>query len=203
MARTPSTIAAARAARHELTEALDDLHDLEVEAGLRRPVPRRRVLLPIAAAAVALLLAVVAVVAWVQARDAYTDADYERAAAERVSVLIAPDHRDPRRAQKILAGATGAFHDEFAQSADAYTAFVKDKGAVSRSWVDGTGVSARKGDAATVLVAATVVFAGDAVSDGTAAEGPAAEGEARRFRLRVLVEPAGGALKLGAVQYLP
>lgn len=203
MARTPSTIAAARAARHELTEALDDLHDLEVEAGLRRPVPRRRVLMPIAAAAVALLLAAVAVVAWVQARDAYTDADYERAAAERVSVLIAPDHRDPRRAQKILAGATGAFHDEFAQSADAYTAFVKDKGAVSRSWVDGTGVSARKGDAATVLVAATVVFGGDAVSEGTAAEGPAAEGEARRFRLRVLVEPAGGALKLGAVQYLP
>ncbi|MGV6994211.1 hypothetical protein ACUY3U_22780, partial [Gordonia amicalis] len=45
-----------------------------------------------------------------------------------------------------------------------------------------------------LLVAATVVFDAD---DGT---GP---GQARRFRLRVLVTPDDGSLKLGAVQYLP
>ncbi|MEO9327793.1 hypothetical protein [Gordonia aurantiaca] len=195
MSATPSTIPAARAARRELIEALEDLHDLEVEAGLRRPVPRRRWLRPLALAIVAIALAVFAVLAWNDARDAYTDADFERAAAERVSVLIAPDHRDPRRAQKILAGATGAFHDEFAQSADAYTTFVREQGTASSSSVDGTGVSARRGDTATVLVAATVVFDGDeANGDGE---------RARRFRLRVLVEPDDGTLKLAAVQYLP
>lgn len=187
-------IAAARTARRDLREALDELHAVEVEAGLRRPVPRRRLTLAALVAIVAVVLAGIAVVAWTDARNAYTDDDFERAAAERVGVLIAPDHRDPSRARKILAGATGAFYDEFAQSADSYSAFVQANGSVSESSVDGTGVSAREGDSATVLVAATVVF-----DTG----GGAGDGQARRFRLRVLVTPDDGSLKLGAVQYLP
>jgi len=186
-------IAAERSARRQLGEALEELHAREVDAGLRRPVPRRRWILAMLVAFVAVVLAGVAVVAWSGARNAPTDDDFERAAADRVAVLIAPDHRDPSRARKILAGATGTFYDEFAQSADSYSAFVQANGSVSESSVDGTGVSARDGDSATVLVAATVVF--DAGETG--------EGQARRFRLRVLVTPDDGALKLGAVQYLP
>ncbi|GAC51701.1 hypothetical protein [Gordonia amicalis] len=187
-------IASARSTRRELREALDELHAMEVDAGLRRPVPRRRWILAILVTVVAVVGAGIAVVAWSDARNAYTDDDFERAAAERVAVLIAPDHRDPGRARKILAGATGTFYDEFAQSADSYSAFVQANGSVSESSVDGTGVSAREGGSATVLVAATVLFDAD---DGT---GP---GQARRFRLRVLVTPDDGSLKLGAVQYLP
>ncbi|ASR04620.1 hypothetical protein FOV72_06875 [Gordonia rubripertincta] len=187
-------IAAERSARRDLREALEELHAREVDAGLRRRVPRSRWILATLVAVVAVVLAGVAVVAWSGARNVPTDDDFERAAADRVAVLIAPDHRDPSRARKILAGATGTFYDEFAQSADSYSAFVQANGSVSKSSVDGTGVSARDGDSATVLVAATVVF-------DTAGE--TGEGQARRFRLRVLVAPDDGSLKLGAVQYLP
>ncbi|WP_374112648.1 hypothetical protein [Gordonia sp. C13] len=187
-------IAAERSARRDLREALEELHAREVDAGLRRRVPRRRWILATLVAVVAVVLAGIAVMAWSDTRNAPTDDDFERAAADRVAVLIAPDHRDPGRARKILAGATGTFYDEFAQSADSYSAFVQANGSVSRSSVDGTGVSARDGDSATVLVAATVVF--DAAGD-------TGEAQVRRFRLRVLVTPDDGALKLGAVQYLP
>ncbi|MFE0749610.1 hypothetical protein [Gordonia sp. NPDC058843] len=189
-------IAADRQARRELREALDELHRLEVDAGLRRRSPRDRWVVAILVLVVALVLAAISVTAWARERAQYSDAELQRAAAERVEVLIAPDSRDDRRAQRILGDATGAFYDEFAQSADSYSEFVRANGTVARSSVDGTGISVRDGDTATVLVAATVVFVGEGASD----EGDA---ETRRFRLRVLVTPDAGRLKLGAVQYLP
>lgn len=189
-------LSADRAARRELREALDELHRIEVDAGLRRRLPRRRWVAAGLVLVVALVLAGVAVTAWTRDRAHYSDSELQSAAAERVEVLIAPDSRDDRRAQRILAGATGAFYDEFAQSADSYTEFVRANGTVAESSVDGTGISVRDGDSATVLVAATVVFAGRGAPD---ADGD----QARRFRLRVLVTPADGSLKLGAVQYLP
>ncbi|MBD0861002.1 hypothetical protein IA539_07215 [Gordonia sp. zg691] len=189
-----SDIAAARAARRGLRDALDDLTSLEVDAGLRRRPPRRRWVVLTLGLVGSLVLAGVAVVAWLDARDAYSDADFEQAAADRVALLIAPDSRDPLRAREILAGATGAFYEEFAQSADSYRAFVDANGAVTESSVEGTGVSAREDDTATVLVAATAVFD---------KPGAATASQPRRFRLRVLVTPDEGSLKLGAVQYLP
>jgi Mce-associated membrane protein len=185
-----------RAARRELREAVDELHRIEVDAGLRRRPPRRRWVIAGLLLVVSLVLAGVAVTAWMRDRAHYSDAELQSAAADRVEVLIAPDSRDDRRAQRILAGATGAFYDEFAQSADSYTEFVRANGTVAQSSVDGTGISVRDGDSATVLVAATVVFAGKGAPD-------AADDQARRFRLRVLVTPDDGSLKLGAVQYLP
>ncbi|EON34595.1 hypothetical protein GTC6_00030 [Gordonia terrae C-6] len=189
-------IAAERAARRELREALDELHRIEVDAGLRRRLPRRRWVVAVLVLVVALALAAVAVTAWTRDHARYSDAELQSAAAERVEVLIAPDSRDDRRAQRILAGATGAFYDEFAQSADSYTEFVRANGTVAESSVDGTGISARDGDSATVLIAATVVFARPGPPDET-------DDQTRRFRLRVLVTPDDGSLKLGAVQYLP
>ncbi|WP_439029815.1 hypothetical protein [Gordonia terrae] len=200
-------VGAERQARRDLRDALDDLHAVEVDAGLRRRPPRRWSVLAIVAMVVALVLAGTTLTLWSKAGDRYTDAELEAAAAERVAVLVAPDSRDTRRAQKILAGATGAFYDEFAQSADSYSRFVDANGAVAESSVDATGVSSRNGDTATVLVAATVVFAptDPPTTDPRAVERSTGNvsGDVRRFRLRVLVTPDAGTLKLGAVQYLP
>ena len=84
---------------------------------------------------------------WYDASGHTTDADYEQAATDRVTMLLSPDYRQPGRAQRILAGATGEFHDEFAQSADAYTKFVKSRGTVAEGTVDGAAISGRTPDA--------------------------------------------------------
>lgn len=176
-----------RASRAELRAARDELETAEVEAGLRRP--DRRWLWLSLVAVIAVAAAVTAVSLWVRADNRYTDADYQRAAAQRVTLLLSPDVHRPDRARRILDGATGEFYEQFAQSADSYTGFVGRQGTVARGAVDGTGVSARSGDSAAVLVAATVEFT--------------APPQTREFRLRVLLTPADGELKLSAVQYLP
>ncbi len=186
---------AERAARADLREAVDELWSAEIEAGLRRP--SRLVQACSAVALCAVLLAVAAVTVWARAGDTYADDDYLEAATARVSVLLSPDHRRPDRARRILDGATGEFRDEFAQSADSYTTFVRSQGTIGRGVIDGAGVAARAGDSAAVLVAATVEF-----TDATTPTHDA-ETVVRRFRLRVLVSPADGQLKLAAVQYLP
>ena len=196
MSARVSELAADRAARRELRDALDELHAAQVHAGERSPVRRSIWLLTGLLVIAAIALAAVAVTGWVHASDRYTDADYERAASQRLAVLLSPDHRDPAQVRRILAGATGTFYDEFAQSADAYTTFVRANGTVTESSIDGTGVAGRSGEAASVLVAATVTF--------DSGPKPAHSSDVvRRFRLRVLVEPDDGVLKLGAVQYLP
>lgn len=80
---------------------------------------------------------------WSQESGRTSDAEYERIATDRVTLLLSPDYRQPGRAQRILAGATGEFYDEFAQSADAYTTFVKSRGTVAEGTVDGAALSGR------------------------------------------------------------
>lgn len=179
-------LTAVRAAEGELRAARDDLQAAEIDAGLRR-APRTWLwvsivaILAVAAAAATLTL-------WSRAVPHYSDADYQRAATDRVSLLLSPNSHDAGQAKRILDGATGEFYDEFAQSADSYTRFVRSQGTVARGTVDATGVSGRSGDTAAVLVSSTVAFT-DTVT--------------RQFRLRVLVTPDDGQLKLSAVQYLP
>ncbi|AZG48298.1 hypothetical protein [Gordonia insulae] len=185
---------AERAARAGLRRAVDDLRAAEVAAGVRRRSRIAWILLPIAL--VAVVAAVLAVTMWVRAERAYTDADYQRAAIARVSLLLSPDHRRPDQARRILDGATGEFHDEFAQSADGFTRFIRSQGTAATGTVDGAGVSGRSGDRATVLVSATVEFENDSGATGTPVN-------TRQFRLRTLLVPADGELKLAAVQYLP
>ncbi|MGV9712929.1 hypothetical protein ACWDTI_19960 [Gordonia sp. NPDC003424] len=176
-----------RAARAAVVSARDDLEAAEIDAGLRA-APRAWLPMTVPAI-VAVAAAVTTTVLWARAEPQYTDADYQRAASQRVTLLLSPDFRRPDQARRILDGATGEFADQFAQSADSYTGYVTKQGAIARGVVDGTGVSARSGDDAVVLVAATAEFATP----------PAV----RRFRLRVLVSPDDGTLKLSAVQYLP
>ncbi|MFT4200974.1 hypothetical protein [Gordonia sp. (in: high G+C Gram-positive bacteria)] len=156
---------------------------------LRDPTPRwATILLGLAAAA-----AISGAIAVVWHGRAPSDEDYQRAAAERVNTLLSVSADQPERAKRILAGATGDFHDEFAQSADAYTAFVRRAGTVSQGRVQGTGLTGRQGDQAEVLVMATVDLPASA----------AAPARSTDFRLRVVVADEGGSLKLAKVQYLP
>lgn len=148
------------------------------------------------AVAVAAVAAVSGLIAMLVTGRGASDEEFQRAAAERVNVLlsVAPGQPgQPDRAKRVLAGATGEFHDEFAQSADAYTAFVRAAGTVSDGRVQGTGLTARRGKQAEVLVYATVDLAPTAQSPSRSAD----------FRLRVVVADEDGDLKLAMVQYLP
>ena len=64
-------------------------------------------------------------------------------------------------------------------------------GTVGDATVDASGVSARSGDDATVLVSAAVSYRGQQRTP------------VREFRLTMLVVPDDGALKVSAVKYLP
>ncbi len=139
------------------------------------------------------LAAIGGIIAALLSGRAPSDEDFMRAAAARVNLLLSTAPDQPDRARRILAGATGEFHDEFAQSADAYTVFVRAAGTVAHGRVRGVGLTARKGDQAEVLVAASVDMA-------ASPQGPA---HSTDFRLRVVVADEDGALRLAKVQYLP
>ncbi|MGW5524414.1 hypothetical protein [Gordonia sp. NPDC003950] len=181
-----------REARRELRRALDDLADAQRDAGLGARAPRWWWICAALAVITALIAATVGVVAWVRAADAYTDDDFEATASRVVDLLLSPDATAPQRVREILDDATGGFYDEFAQSADAYTAFVRRTGTVAAATIDGTGVATRTASSATVLVAATVGYRRDGQADAD-----------RRFRLRIGVAEDAGRLKVAAVQYLP
>lgn len=186
-------IAAYRSARAAQARAQSALVDAEVLVGHRRPAPRWPLRVAVVGLIAAILFAGFAVVAWMRSDDAYSDADFVDAAAERIELLLSPDYREPNRVNRILATATGSFYDEFAQSADAYTTFVTKVGTVSTGRVNGAGVSRRLGDDAEVLVAATIDLAAQ----------PDRPASTRDFRLRAVVTPENGILKLSVVQYLP
>lgn len=197
-------IAKDRAARADLRAAESALAALEVELGERDPI-RSPVWFRILVAAVA--LAAVAAVAggyrYVTADSGFSDADYQQAARERVELLLTPAADDASgRSRKILAGSTGTFRDEFAQSADAYTRFVQQIGAQAAGTVDGVGISSRSGDRATLLVTAAVATRTE-VTDDPANTDPADGPDDRRFRIQVDVVPEDGSLKISDLEFFP
>ncbi|MGC4935879.1 hypothetical protein ACLQ3C_19615 [Gordonia sp. DT30] len=181
-----------RRARRELRRAADDLDDVRCATGAFPTVPRWWWAMPVLLLVAAVAAAATGVVMWVRAANAYTDTDFEARATDVVELLLSPNPTAPDRVRQVLDDATGAFYDEFAQSADAYTAFVRRSGTTATATVDGTGVTARSTTSATVLVAATV---GYQQTDHRIPD--------RRFRLRVAVTDDSGVLKVAAVQYLP
>lgn len=188
-------IKADAAAQSELRDARTALAELEIELGEREREKRPRWLLILSALVViAAVAAGVGVFRYAQSDSGYSDDDYMRAAAARVQVLLTPDGGDPRSAQ-ILAGATGEFEDEFAQSVDAYTQFVTQIGAVGTGTVDGVGMSSRSGDRATLIVTAAITVRSDLTDAGSAEPVP------RRFRVQVDMVPDGGSLKISALEF--
>lgn len=199
---------AERVARAEMRAARNRLRAAEFDAGVRRRSWRDGTIVPIVLCVAAVAGCAFAVSVWVRASATYSDADYEQAAAQHVALLLSPDFRSPGVARRILDGSTGDFHDEFAQSADSYTQYVRSRGTVIQARVTGTGVSGRTGDTAAVLVSASARTAtgADAPQPGSAQTSSEDSGTSlsdRVFRLRVLVTPVDGDLKLSAVQYLP
>ncbi|HEY9312312.1 hypothetical protein [Williamsia sp.] len=188
-------IKADTAAQAELRHAGTALADMEIELGEREREKRPKWLLILAAlVVVAAVAAVVGGVRYAQSDSGYSDDDYIAAAAARVQVLLTPDGREQRSAQ-ILAGATGEFEDEFAQSVDAYTKFVTQIGAVATGTVDGVGMSTRSGDRATLIVTAAITVRSDLTDAG------ADEPVPRRFRVQVEMVPDGGSLKISALEF--
>lgn len=191
-----------RRARAQLRDAADALDDARIEVGEARGPGRRVVMALVVAAVVLLAFAGWSGWRWAQTAGAYTDADYVDAARERVALLLAPDHRRPEAAQRILAGATGDFHDQFAQSADAYTDYVAQAGTEVDGVVDAAALAERHGDDAEVLIAASARITATPVAGDSAGEAETSTVH-RRFRLRVTVTPEHGVLKLSDVGYLP
>lgn len=192
-------IASEKAARAELETAERELAELEIELGEREPLRRPRWLTVLAiAVAIAAVVAAIGGYRYASADRGFTDAQYMQAAAERVEVLLTPEAGDGgTRGRQILAGATGTFEDEFAQSTDAFTTFVQKVGTVSTGTVDGVGISSRSGERATLLVTAAIeVTTGlDANGSGTA--------PVQRFRLQVDMVPDEGALKISELEFYP
>lgn len=161
----------------------------ELDALRGGAVDRRRQILVVVAA----VAAISGVLAAVVTGRGPSDDDFVRAAAARVTVLLSATPDQPDRATRILSGATGEFHDEFAQSADAYTTFVRAAGTTSDGRVQGAGLTGRRGPEAEVLVFATVDLGAS----------PQAAARSTDFRLRVIVADEAGVFKLAKVQYLP
>ena len=165
-------------------------------------------------ALIAVLAVVAAALAWWQVSSApkYSDGELVDAAVSRVELLLTADADDPGRGREILFGATGAFRDSFAQSAEAYTQFVERQGTRGTAGIDGAALATRDGDRGVVLIAASLALAagqqpGDSEQSGEPEQSgqpeQSGEPEAQSLRLRVVVEPEDGQLKLAGVTFLP
>ncbi|MCF8589786.1 hypothetical protein [Gordonia liuliyuniae] len=187
-----AALRAARVERRTRRGELDTVLSEQRRSSSGGPTRGSRRSLPIVFAVLSVVLAGVAVWQYLVAPHHYSDAEYVSATTDRVRLLVEADSDDQGRAERILSGATGAFHDSFAQSADAYTQFVASAETSGAGSVDGVGLARREGDSALMLVAASVRVATSTGQD----EAPAA------FRMRVLMTPEDGELKIAAVEVL-
>lgn len=189
-------IARWRVARKARERARDELIVAETTAGMRQRMSRG---IRGALVLLATLTVVAAGLGWWQlvSGPQYSDQELVEAAVARTELLLTADVADPGRAREILAGATGDFRDSFAQSAEAYTQFVEQRGARGSAGIDAAALAARDGDRGVVLLAASL-----AVTVGQEDQAQA-QAQAQPLRLRVVVEPADGQLKLAGVTFLP
>ncbi|GAB2660453.1 hypothetical protein GCM10027169_24150 [Gordonia jinhuaensis] len=141
------------------------------------------------AAAVAAL--VIAVVHSDHSQPRYSDERLTSTASRFAGLLLSPNRTDTGRDRAILSMSTGDFHDEFAQSADAYTEFVRIRGIERAGSVDGAAVDAHTAAGGRVLVTAQAGQASSATRDS----GAAADG-ALRIRLVLTLESDGTAADL-------
>ncbi|MGB3304250.1 hypothetical protein [Gordonia sp. (in: high G+C Gram-positive bacteria)] len=184
-----------RRSRKQVRRARQDLSEAEASAGLRATLPRRTKAIISGIGAALIAVAVVGIWFWASAPTQYSDADYLAAATSRVDLLLNVDANDPDRARRILTGATGEFHDSFAQSADAYTTYVKSSGAHGKGTVDAAAVSYRSNEGADIMIAANVQ-----VTKGESTTAPA---PIEPLRLLVSMVPEDGVLKISGLVLVP
>ncbi|WP_161893811.1 hypothetical protein [Gordonia spumicola] len=188
MSETDRSLARLRAARRAAGQARDELAD--VRAGSRTST---RSVMALAVITV-VVAALIGVVSWryATAPSYFSDDEFIAATTERVSLLLEADNGDTARAGRILAGATGEFHDSFAQSADAYSKYIESARTRGAGRIDGVAVARRDGSSALMLVTASVRIS---TADGT-------DDAASDFRMRVLMTPEDGVLKIAGVEVL-
>lgn len=183
-----------RAARAARDAARAELVAAEVDSGARRRLSRPVRFGLVVVAVLAVVGAGLLVWRAAVAGPEFSDQQMVDAAGQRAELLLTADAGDPKRARQILAGATGEFHDSFAQSAESYTEFVAGRGSRGATTIDGAALASRDGDRAVVLVAASLRVESPSRPQG---EAPV------QVRLRVVVEPEDGVLKLSGVTFLP
>jgi Mce-associated membrane protein len=95
--------------------------------------------------------------------------------------------------QRILAGATGTFYDEFEQRAKPFVEVVKQAQSKSVGTISEAGLESESGDGAQVLVAVTV----------NTSNAGAPEQQPRAWRMRISVQKVGDEAKVSKVEFVP
>lgn len=94
--------------------------------------------------------------------------------------------------KRILDGAAGSFHDDFAQRAPQFVEVVKQTKSTSIGAVTAAGVESQTSDEAAVLVTVNVKTSDAAVPDPST----------RLWRMRLLVHSTGGRMKVSKVDFI-
>ncbi len=184
------------------TDAADstDTAEADGEAGRK---PRARRLAPVR---LALVFGVVAFVAvgtlsgWLGYRD-YQSAKLENQRHQFLQVarqgainLTTIDWQEADAdIQRILAGATGSFYDDFSQRAQPFIEVVKQVKSKSVGAITLAGLESYSGHEAQALVAVNVKT--------TTAQAP--DPQARAWRMRLTVQQAGNDMKVSNVEFVP
>ncbi|MGV0734590.1 mammalian cell entry protein [Mycolicibacter sinensis] len=95
--------------------------------------------------------------------------------------------------QRILDSATGTFHDDFQNRAEAFIGVVKQAQSKSEGSITEAGLEFHDGDQAQVLLAVTV----------NTSNGAAAEQQPRAWRMRITVQRNGDDTKMSNVEFVP
>ncbi|WP_324738820.1 mammalian cell entry protein [Mycobacterium sp. 5-140-3-2] len=95
--------------------------------------------------------------------------------------------------QRILDGATGQLHDDFAKRSKPFIEVVKQAKAITVGTISSAGLESETADTAQVLVAMTVQTSDAAASD----QAP------RAWRMRIFVQKTDGQVKVSNVEFVP
>lgn len=94
---------------------------------------------------------------------------------------------------KVLAGSTGAFHDDFEQQSEEFKKVTRESNVTTTANVKEAGLERFSSDSADVLVAATTTVSNSAQPHQ----------DPRNWRLRMTVEKVGDELKTSKVEFVP
>ncbi len=147
-----------------------------------------------------MLVALVGVVGWLTYRSHLSDRDAEhrdlflqvgkQAALNLTTINWQEADSD---IQRILDGATGPFHDDFAKRSQPFISVVEQAKSKSVGTITAAGLESVTPDAAQVLVAVSVKT--------STADGP--EQDPRAWRMRISVQKVGDQAKVSKVEFVP
>jgi Mce-associated membrane protein len=127
-------------------------------------------------------------------REQQRRAEFAAAAGQAVVTLMSINSSTVQDdVQRIIDNSTGAFRDDFRQSAEEFVEVAKESKAVTKATVVGTAVEAMTHDSAVVLVTAATTITNSA----------GANEQPRTWRLSVDVTNDAGHIKMSKVDFVP